>query len=208
MIDPWGGSYFVEALTQALMKRAWAHIQEIESLGGMAKAIETGLPKLRIEEAAARRQARIDSGKEAIIGVNMFRLEKAEKLDVREVDNTAVRESQIQRLQKLKAERDNAEGPGRPRRADPQPPKPARAICWRSRLKPPAPAPRWARFPSRLKKSFDRHKAVIRSVSGVYQSEFGQDPQIEQVRQTDRRVRQEARPPSAHPHRQDGPGRP
>jgi methylmalonyl-CoA mutase len=108
VIDPWGGSYYVEALTQALMKRAWERIQEVEKLGGMAKAIETGLPKLRIEEAAARRQARIDSGKESIIGVNLFRLEREEKLDLLEVDNTAVRQSQIQRLQKLRAGRDNA----------------------------------------------------------------------------------------------------
>jgi methylmalonyl-CoA mutase len=93
VIDPWGGSFFVEALTQKIMHRAWNHIQEVEGLGGMAKAIETGLPKLRIEEAAARRQARIDSGKEAIIGVNAFRLEKAEPLDIREVDNGAVRDS-------------------------------------------------------------------------------------------------------------------
>src|SRR5208282_611194 len=108
VIDPWGGSYYVEALTRALMHRAWGRIQEVESLGGMAKAIETGLPKLRIEEAAARRQARIDSGRESIIGVNLFRLEKAEKLDLLEVDNTAVRQSQIQRLRQLKADRDNA----------------------------------------------------------------------------------------------------
>ena len=104
----WAGSFFVEALTDALMKRAWGHIQEVESLGGMAKAIETGLPKLRIEEAAARRQAHIDSGKETIIGVNTLRLEKIEQLEVREVDNTAVRDSQIKRLQQLKKERDNA----------------------------------------------------------------------------------------------------
>src|SRR6201987_65630 len=108
VIDPWGGSFFVEALTQAIMNRAWAHIQEVESLGGMAKAIETGLPKLRIEEAAARRQAQIDSGKESIIGVNTLRLEKLEALEVREVDNTAVREAQLQRLHQLKTQRDNA----------------------------------------------------------------------------------------------------
>jgi len=106
VIDPWGGSFFVEALTQAILKRAWGHIQEIENLGGMAKAIETGLPKLRIEEAAARRQAHIDSGKEAIIGVNTLRLEKADQLDVLEVDNTAVRESQIKRLHQLRSERE------------------------------------------------------------------------------------------------------
>src|ERR1700689_1298703 len=81
VIDPWGGSHYLEAMTQALMKRAWAHIQEIETLGGMAKANETGRPKLSIKEPAARRQARIDSGQESIIGVNLFRLEKADKLD-------------------------------------------------------------------------------------------------------------------------------
>ena len=108
VIDPWGGSYFVEALTDAIMRRAWGHIQEIEALGGMAKAIETGLPKLRIEEAAARRQAHIDSGKEAIIGVNTLRLEKAEQLEVREVDNSSVRESQLERLRQVKAGRDSA----------------------------------------------------------------------------------------------------
>ncbi len=119
VIDPWAGSYFVEALTQALMERAWAHIQEVERMGGMAKAIETGLPKLRIEEAAARRQARIDSGQESIIGVNIFRLEKAEKLDMREVDNTLVRESQIQRLQKLRPNATRPRGSSGPRRLDP-----------------------------------------------------------------------------------------
>src|SRR5262249_51757185 len=105
VIDPWAGSFFVEALTQEIMRRAWSHIEEVERLGGMAKAIETGLPKLRIEEAAARRQAKIDSGQETIIGVNTLRLEKAEQLDVLEVDNTVVRESQIKRLQKIKSER-------------------------------------------------------------------------------------------------------
>ncbi len=106
VIDPWAGSYFVEALTTSLMRRAWTHIQEVEALGGMAKAIETGLPKLRIEEAAARRQARIDSGQEVILGVNRHRLDRQESIPVLEVDNTAVRIAQIQRLQSLKANRD------------------------------------------------------------------------------------------------------
>jgi methylmalonyl-CoA mutase len=181
VIDPWGGSYYVEALTQALMKRSWAHIQEIETLGGMAKAIETGLPKLRIEEAAARRQARIDSGKESIIGVNLFRLQKADKLDLREVDNTAVRQSQIQRLQKLRAERDHAKvqtaldaltraaetGAGNLLALS------VDAARARATL---------GEISFALEKIFHRHKAVIRTVSGVYQSEFGRDPQIEQVR--------------------------
>jgi methylmalonyl-CoA mutase len=195
VIDPWGGSYYVEALTQALMKRAWAHIQEVEALGGMAKAIETGLPKLRIEEAAARRQARIDSGKESIIGVNLFRLEKAEKLDLREVDNTAVRQSQIQRLQKIKAGRDSAKvqtaldalthaaqtGMGNLLALA------VDAARVRATL---------GEISFALEKVFHRHKAVIRSVSGVYQSEFGQDPQIEQVRRlTDEFARKHGRRP-------------
>ncbi len=106
-IDPWAGSYYVEYLTNQLAQKAWAHIQEIEELGGMAKAIETGLPKMRIEEAAARKQARIDSGKDKIVGVNIFRLDKEDPLDILEVDNAAVRESQISRLQKIKASRNN-----------------------------------------------------------------------------------------------------
>ena len=195
VIDPWGGSYYVEALTTALMKRAWAHIQEIEALGGMAKAIETGLPKLRIEEAATRRQAHIDSGAESIVGVNVLRLEKQEKLDLREVDNTAVRQSQIERLQKLRAERDNAKvqtaldalthaaetGTGNLL---------ALAIgAARARAT-------LGEISFALEKIFRRHKAVIRSVSGVYQSEYGQDPQMEQVRRlTDEFARKQGRRP-------------
>ena len=98
-VDPWGGSYYVEKLTHDMAHRAWEHIQEIEELGGMAKAIETGIPKMRIEEAAARKQARIDSGKDTIVGVNAYKLEKEDQeFDILEVDNTAVREAQINRL--------------------------------------------------------------------------------------------------------------
>ena len=105
-IDPWGGSYYVESLTQELMDKAWAHIQEIEKLGGMAAAIETGIPKMRIEEAAARTQARIDSGKQKIIGINEYRLEHEDPIDILEIDNTAVREQQVARLAELRANRD------------------------------------------------------------------------------------------------------
>ena len=105
-IDPWGGSYYVESLTQELMEKAWAHIQEIEKLGGMAAAIETGIPKMRIEEAAARTQARIDSGKQKIIGINEYRLEHEDPIDILEIDNTAVREQQVARLNELRANRD------------------------------------------------------------------------------------------------------
>ena len=108
-IDPWGGSYYVESLTQELVEKAWAHIQEIEKLGGMAAAIESGIPKLRIEEAAARTQARIDSGAQTIVGTNKYRLEKEDPIDILEVDNTAVREAQIRRLHELRANRNQAE---------------------------------------------------------------------------------------------------
>ncbi|MGL5772567.1 MAG: methylmalonyl-CoA mutase, partial [Bacteroidales bacterium] len=107
-VDPWAGSYYVESLTNDLAQKAWEHIQEIESLGGMAKAIETGIPKLRIEEAAARTQARIDSGNQTIVGVNKYRLEKEDPIDILEVDNTAVRKQQIERLNSLKGHRDEA----------------------------------------------------------------------------------------------------
>jgi len=195
VIDPWGGSYYVEALTQALLQRAWTHIQEIESLGGMTKANESGLPKLRIEEAAARRQARIDSGQESIIGVNLFRLAKAEPIDYREVDNTTVRDSQIQRLHQLRAQRDNAKvqaaldalthaaeaGSGNLLALS------IDAARARATL---------GEISFALEKIFHRHKAVVRSVSGVYQSAFGQDPQIEQVRRiTDEFARKQGRRP-------------
>ncbi|MBQ0054005.1 MAG: methylmalonyl-CoA mutase [Bacteroidales bacterium] len=107
-IDPWAGSYYIESLTNELAHKAWEHIQEVESLGGMAKAIETGIPKLRIEEAAARKQARIDSGEDTIVGINKYRLEKEEAIDILTVDNTKVREQQVARLKALRANRDNA----------------------------------------------------------------------------------------------------
>ena len=108
-IDPWAGSYYVESLTNELVHKAWEHIQEIEKLGGMAAAIESGLPKLRIEEAAARTQARIDSGEQTIVGVNKYRLDKEDPIDILEIDNTAVREAQIERLKKLRTNRNQAE---------------------------------------------------------------------------------------------------
>ncbi|MFI3283429.1 MAG: methylmalonyl-CoA mutase family protein, partial [Rikenellaceae bacterium] len=107
-VDPWAGSYYVESLTKEIADKAWALIEEVEELGGMAKAIETGLPKMRIEEASARKQARIDSGNEKIIGINEYRLEKEDPIDILAVDNTAVRLSQIERLQDMRSKRDEA----------------------------------------------------------------------------------------------------
>ena len=108
-IDPWAGSYYVETLTNELVHKAWEHIQEIEKLGGMAKAIETGLPKMRIEEAAARTQARIDSGVQTIVGTNKYRLEHEDPIDILEVDNTAVRKQQEESLKEVRSKRDEAE---------------------------------------------------------------------------------------------------
>src|SRR5690606_29794826 len=101
-VDPWAGSYYVESLTNELIEKAWKHIEEIEQLGGMTKAIEQGLPKLKIEEAAAKRQAMIDSGKEKIIGVNIYQVEDEDPIDILAIDNTKVREKQLERLQQLK----------------------------------------------------------------------------------------------------------
>ena len=109
VVDPWAGSYYVETLTHEIANRAWAHIQEIEALGGMAKAIESGVPKMRIEEASARKQSRIDSNVDTIVGINKYRLDHEDPIETLEVDNTAVRKAQIERLAKLRAERNSAE---------------------------------------------------------------------------------------------------
>ena len=109
VVDPWAGSYYVETLTHEIANRAWAHIQEIESLGGMAKAIESGVPKMRIEEASARKQSRIDSNVDTIVGINKYRLDHEDPIETLEVDNTAVRKAQIERLAKLRAERNGEE---------------------------------------------------------------------------------------------------
>jgi methylmalonyl-CoA mutase len=181
VVDPWGGSYYVEALTNELVERAWAHIEEVEKLGGMAKAIETGMPKMRIEEAAARRQAKIDSRRETIVGVNKYRLEKEDPIEILEVDNTSVRISQIKRLEQLKANRDN---------------KAVEAILNRitncaetgegNLLELAVEAARarasLGEISDAMEKVFGRHKAVIRSISGVYSSEYAESKDVEEVR--------------------------
>ncbi len=107
VVDPWAGSYYIETLTHEIAHRAWGHIQEVEKLGGMAKAIESGVPKMRIEEASARKQSRIDSNIDTIVGINKYRLDHEDPIETLEIDNTAVRNAQIERLHKLRAERDN-----------------------------------------------------------------------------------------------------
>ena len=179
-VDPWGGSWYLESLTDALMRKAWDHLQEVESHGGMAEAIEAGLPKMRIEEAAARRQARIDSGHEIIVGVNAYRLDKEDPLEILEVDNTEVRRQQVARLKQLKAERDGAAataalealtrcaetGEGNLLALSV-----AAARC-RATL---------GETSDALEKVVGRHQATIRTISGVYAAEFGKDDTIDTV---------------------------
>jgi methylmalonyl-CoA mutase len=169
-VDPWAGSYYVEKLTDELVHKAWAYIEEIESMGGMAKAIETGIPKMRIEEASARKQARIDSQKDVIVGVNKYRLEKEDPIDILDIDNTAVRLSQIERLNVLRANRDEGavqlsldaitkscetgEGNLLELAID--------AAAKRASL---------GEISMACEKVFGRYKAVIRSISGIYSYE-------------------------------------
>ncbi len=169
-VDPWAGSYYVEMLTHEIAHKAWALIEEVEQLGGMAKAIETGIPKMRIEEASARKQARIDSGKDKIVGVNLNRLEKEDPIDILNVDNAAVRESQVLRLQMLRENRNSEEV----REALDALTKAAEtgegnflalaidAARKRASL---------GEISYALEKIYGRYKAVIRSISGVYSSE-------------------------------------
>jgi methylmalonyl-CoA mutase len=195
VIDPWGGSYYVEYLTKQLIDRAWEHIEEIESLGGMAKAIETGLPKMRIEEAAARRQAQIDSGKEVIIGVNRYRLEEEEPIEILAIDNTAVRMKQLEKLQKLKDLRNENEvelaltalteaalhGEGNLLDLAVQ------AARVRATL---------GEISDAIEKVAGRHKAMIRSISGVYSSAFSNEEEINMVKEmTDEFLENEGRRP-------------
>ncbi|UPL48158.1 methylmalonyl-CoA mutase [Hymenobacter sublimis] len=206
VVDPWGGSYYVETLTHELADKAWALIQEVEELGGMAKAIETGLPKMRIEEAAARKQARIDSGKEIVVGVNKYRIDEATDIEVLDIDNAAVRESQIARLNQIKATRDNAAV----QQALAALTEAARSgneesgmkneelgetihssfLTPNSSLNLLALAVNAARLRATLgeisdalEKVYGRHQATIRAISGVYSQEMNYDEQFAKARQ-------------------------
>ena len=180
-VDPWAGSYYVERLTHEIARKAWQHIEEVEKMGGMAKAIETGLPKMRIEEAAARKQARIDAKKDIIVGVNKYRPEKEEPLEILEVDNTAVREAQLARLKKLRAERNEAEVR--------QSLDAITKACETGEGNLLALAVDAAKKRASLgeisyacEKVFGRYKAVIKSISGVYSAEAGDNESFEKAR--------------------------
>ena len=180
VIDPWGGSLYVEYLTDALLRKARAHLAEVEELGGMARAIESGLPKLKIEEAAARRQALIDSGAETIVGVNKYRLQQEAPIDILEVDNSAVRRAQIARLKKLRKER-NAKRVEKAlarltetARGDGGNLLEAAVECARARAT-------LGEISDAMEKVFGRHKAVTKSVSGVYSASYGDKDKIAEV---------------------------
>ncbi len=182
VIDPWGGSYYVEKLTEEITKSAWALIEEIEALGGMAKAIETGLPKMKVEEAAAKRQAKIDSKTETIVGVNKYRLTKEEPIDILDIDNTLVRQKQIERLEAMKAARDEAEVQkhlARLTKAAQDGEENLLAIAVdaaRARAS-------LGEISDAIEAVSGRHKAVIRSISGVYSANFSDEEQISEVKQ-------------------------
>ena len=191
VIDPWGGSYYVERLTEELANKAWAHIQEVEAAGGMTEAISAGIPKLRIEEAAARTQARIDSGRQPVIGVNMFRPTVPDSIEVLKVDNTSVRTQQLAKLERLRANRDQAACNAALDRLTAA----AQAMTNGTRssgldenlLKLSIDAARArasvGEISLALEKVFGRHTAAIRTISGVYRSEIGESPGVTAARE-------------------------
>ena len=170
VVDPWAGSYYIESLTHELAHKAWTLIEEVEALGGMAKAIETGLPKMRIEEASARRQARIDASKDTIVGINKYRLAKEDPIETLEVDNTAVRDSQIIRLQKLRAERNNEEVV-KALDALTEAASTGNGNLLELAIDAARKRASLGEISSALEKIYGRYKAVIRSISGVYSAE-------------------------------------
>jgi methylmalonyl-CoA mutase len=180
-VDPWAGSYYVESLTKELAEKAWAHIREIEEMGGMAKAIETGLPKMRIEEAAARTQAKIDSGKQVIVGTNRYRLDKEDPIDILEIDNTAVRNSQIERLKKLRAERNEKEVQAA-LEAITKAAETGKGNLLELAVEAAKKRASLGEISYACEKVVGRYKAVIRSINGVYSSESGNDSEFEQAR--------------------------
>jgi len=195
VIDPWGGSWYVESLTNELMNRAWTHISEVENMGGMAKAIENGLPKMRIEEASARKQAMIDSGIETIVGVNKYRLDEEAPMDILEVDNSAVREAQLSRLKQLKSNRNDAKVKSA---------LDALTNCAATRegnlLELSIIAAReratLGEISDALEIVYGRHQATIKLITNVYNSEYGHMKDIEQVRAlTDKFAEHEGRRP-------------
>lgn len=181
VIDPWGGSYYVEKLTAELAAKAWAHIEEVEAQGGMAKAIEAGIPKLRIEDAAARTQARIDSGRQTVVGVNKYQLDEVEDVDVLKVDNTAVRAAQLDKLKRLKAERDSRDV-SRTLDALTEAAERGEGNLLALAIDAARAKATVGEITDALEKVYGRHKAEIRAVTGVYKAEVGKNnPAVKRV---------------------------
>jgi methylmalonyl-CoA mutase len=181
IVDPWGGSYFVEKLTYDLAQKAWAHIEEVEALGGMAKAIEAGIPKLRIEEASAKTQARIDAGAQSVIGVNKYQPVDEAPIDVLKIDNSAVRQMQLDKLARLRAERDPAalqEALDALTRAANGNGNLLELAVEAARAKATV-----GEISMALEKVYGRHVASIKSITGVYKREVGMTGAVEQVRE-------------------------
>ncbi len=169
-LDPWAGSYYVESLTNDLAHKAWEHIEEVEKLGGMAKAIETGVPKMRIEEAAARAQGKIDSGSQTIVGINKYRLDKEDPIDILDIDNTAVRKSQVERLQKLRAER-NESDVQEALQAITKAAETGKGNLLALSIEAAKKRATLGEISEACEKVAGRYKAVIRTIEGVYKSE-------------------------------------
>ena len=180
-VDPWAGSYYVESLTNEIVHKAWELIQEVEKLGGMAKAIETGIPKMRIEEAAARKQARIDSGNDTIVGINRYRLEKEDPIDILAVDNTAVREAQIKRLKELRANRDETKVRSA-LAAITECVKTKKGNLLELAVEAAKARASLGEISDACEAVVGRYKAVIRSISGVYSAEVKNDKNFEQAK--------------------------
>ncbi|MFC9653628.1 methylmalonyl-CoA mutase [Streptomyces sp. NPDC056937] len=184
--DPWGGSAYVEKLTYDLARRAWQHIEEVEAAGGMAQAIDAGIPKLRVEEAAARTQARIDSGRQPVIGVNKYRVETDEKIDVLKVDNSSVRTQQIEKLRRLRAERDEAVCQDALRALTAAAEAGSRPGLEGNLLGLAVNAARAkatvGEISDALEKVYGRHSGQIRTIAGVYRNEAGSSPAVEHTR--------------------------
>jgi methylmalonyl-CoA mutase len=195
VIDPWGGSYYVESLTHSLIERATMLMDEIEELGGMTKAIETGFPKMKIEEAAARRQANIDSGKETIIGVNKFRLEEEDPLDILSIDNTEVRMKQMERIRQLKANR-HEEKVNQALQAITKATATGEGNLLALAVEAARQRATLGEISYAIEKVSKRHQAMIRSISGVYSAEFSNVEEINAVREkTDQFFELEGRRP-------------
>ena len=179
-VDPWGGSWYLESLTEQIMHRAWAHIEEVEGHGGMAAAISTGLPKMRIEEASARRQAHIDSGSEIIVGVNKYRLDKEDPLEILEVDNTEVLRQQVEQLGRLRADRDN-EAVQATLEALTKCAETGEGNLLALAVEAAKERATLGEISDACEKICGRHQAEIRTISGVYSAEFGEDGEITKV---------------------------